>query len=104
MTDRTDHSTGREPMNENPPSFNVLAATLRRMYQQADRDEATTMIRLFGLRWADAISILEQSPKELTIAALGSERHNYAAEVRKGMKLARYASLNAEGLAASETA
>ena len=66
-----------------------LADILSRMYREAPEGEATTMIHLFGVRYANEIRNCGASVAE--IVRLSALSHTtYATEVSKGVKLARY--------------
>ena len=65
-----------------------LADILSVMYQDAPDGEATTMIHLFGVKYADEIHDCGATVTE--IVRLSSLSDSYNAEVSKGMRLARY--------------
>ena len=65
-----------------------LADTLSRMYLDAPVSESTTMIHLFGIRYADEIRTCGASVTE--IVHLSQLSDSYNREVSKGVKLARY--------------
>ena len=66
-----------------------LADELRRMYNGAPQGEQTTMIHLFGIKYAHELtrtspgSVVEQS----------GLRSSYVTEVHKGRRLAKYVKL-----------
>lgn len=68
-----------------------LAAVLSRMYVDAPYGESSTMIHLFGIRYADEIrkcgASVDKIVKWLEVP------DSYAIEVRKGIGLARYVEL-----------
>ncbi|VVH65903.1 FIG00710469: hypothetical protein [uncultured Gammaproteobacteria bacterium] len=69
-------------------NFAELGQILKLMYDNSAEREATTAIRLFGIRYALEINNCEHSIATITIAA-GLSR-NYAVEISKGIKLAKY--------------
>ena len=64
-----------------------LAGILSRMYHNARDGESTTMIRLFGIKYADKIEACDKSPEDI-VRLSGIKKDSYGTEVRKGMKLA----------------
>ena len=78
---------------------NELAAKLKSMYDNADENEATAMIRLFGILYAEQLKVCrkEYSVSPTRIAQMAfPNNHPYATEVSKGIKLARYVQLREE--------
>ena len=65
-----------------------LANILSDMHQNAAHGEKPTMIRLFGIRYADEIRDCGESVAK--IVRLSSVGDSYNAEVSKGIQLARY--------------
>ena len=65
-----------------------LARTLSKMYHHAPKGEKTTMIRLFGIKYADEIRDCEASVPE--IVRLSGLCNSYHTEVSKGIRLARH--------------
>ena len=65
-----------------------LACTLSEMYHDAPEREATTMIHLFGIKYADEIRDCGAPVTE--IVRLSSLPNTYSTEVSKGVRLARY--------------
>ena len=65
-----------------------LGDILSSMYDNAPDNEATTMIHLFGIKYADDIRHCGASASE--IVRLSSLSNKYNAEVSKGVRLARY--------------
>lgn len=65
-----------------------LAKALSDMHDSARQGEKPTMIRLFGIKYADKIRDCGASVAE--IVRLSSVRDSYNAEVSKGIQLARY--------------
>ena len=65
-----------------------LAGTLSKMYHDALEGEVTTMIHLFGIKYADEIR--DCGVPVTTIVRLSGLRHSYNTEVSKGVRLARY--------------
>ena len=65
-----------------------LGRTLSEMYRDAPDGEATTMIHLFGIKYADEISDCGASVTE--IVRLSGVSDSYNTEVSKGVRLARY--------------
>lgn len=68
-----------------------LSKILHDMYENAPRGEKTTMIHLFGIKYADAIRNSDFTIKELLKAADMYESYNV--EVNKGISLAKYVTL-----------
>jgi hypothetical protein len=69
-------------------TVNELAATLKLMYEKAPKGDSTTMIHLFGVRYADEIKRATFTPKEILRAAGMPE--SYQTEISKGVRLAKY--------------
>lgn len=65
-----------------------LAKALSDMHRNAPQGEKPTMIRLFGIKYADEIRDCGGSVAE--IVRLSSVSDSYNAEVSKGIQLARY--------------
>lgn len=65
-----------------------LASILRRMYDDAKRNEAVSQINLFGILYAEEIKASSSTLKELV--ALSGINMGYVTEVSKGVKLAKY--------------
>jgi hypothetical protein len=65
-----------------------LGRELREMYLNAPKGDAVAMIHLFGIIYADEISNLDNTKKEIIIESGISE--SYITELSKGVKLARY--------------
>lgn len=66
-----------------------LANELKRMYEAgAQRKEQTTMIHLFGIKYAEIIRINGYIPKGILKYAEMPE--SYQVEINKGIKLAKY--------------
>ena len=65
-----------------------LANILSRMYHTAPVGEKTTMIHLFGIKYADEIRACDASVKD--IVDLSGIPDTYPTEVSKGVRLARY--------------
>ena len=70
-----------------------LADKLKSMHDNAPKDETTTMIRLFGILYADE---LKNCGAPVTEIAKHSVGHSYHAEISKGIRLARYVELKAQ--------
>lgn len=68
-----------------------LAASLRRAYFGARRNEAACQIHLFGIRYAAQLQTCGCPIRE--IAALSGIPMGYLPELSKGIKLARYVQL-----------
>lgn len=64
-----------------------LANILRDMYENAS-SEKTTMIHLFGIKYADEIKRNGYTPKEILKAA--GMQESYQTEISKGVRLAKY--------------
>ena len=71
-----------------------LADILTRMYLDAPKGQATTMIHLFGVRYVDEIRDCEGSVEE--IVRQSEIPDSYNREVRKGMRLAHYVSVRSD--------
>ncbi len=69
----------------------ALAETLRDMYSNAPQGDKTTMIRLFGIKYADELKNSTMSMSR--IAELAQIGVNYHAEISKGIRLAKYVKL-----------
>jgi len=67
---------------------NELALELKKMYDNAPKDEKVTMIHLFGINFKNEIQNSNTSPKEL--AEMAGVGESYGTEINKGMKLAKY--------------
>lgn len=67
-----------------------LTDRLREMYDNAPDKESTTMIRLFGIVYANE---LRDCGAPMTDIAKNSVGHSYHAEISKGIRLARYVEL-----------
>ena len=65
-----------------------LGAILNDMYNSAPMEDASLMIRLFGIRYADAIKKGNYSNEEIMKASGISELYLY--ELSKGVKLSEY--------------
>ena len=65
-----------------------LARTLSEMYHDAPKNEAVTMIHLFGIKYADEIRDCGARVPE--IVHLSGLSISYVTEVYKGIRLARY--------------
>ena len=69
-----------------------LGMILKDMYQQGDLcREQTTMIHLFGVKYASIIKDNELSIKK--ILEYAGLRESYITEVNKGIRLAKYVSI-----------
>jgi len=64
-----------------------LELKLKDMYDNASKDESTTMIRLFGIKYA---SELKACGAPMTEIAKNSVGKSYHAEISKGIRLAKY--------------
>ena len=65
-----------------------LAIELKKMYNNAPKGDRTTMIRLFGIKYAKEIKECDASVIAIvTFAEIGSSYH---AEISKGIRLAKY--------------
>lgn len=69
-------------------TVNEMAAILKLMYENAPKGDSTTMIHLFGVRYADEIKEADFTPKEILKAAEMSE--SYQTEINKGVRLSKY--------------
>ncbi len=72
-----------------------LAAILSRFYRNAPHREAMAMVHLFGIKYADEIERCGVSVPQLVRQSCVPDPHK--TEVYKGMKLAKYVTLNAAG-------
>ncbi|MDD3463375.1 MAG: hypothetical protein PHW07_07025 [Sulfurospirillaceae bacterium] len=68
-----------------------LATELKKMYTSASQGDKTTMIRLFGIKYAQQLKECEASMTE--IAELSEVGASYHAEISKGIRLAKYVKL-----------
>ena len=69
-----------------------LAQRLARMYHNAPRGEQSTAIALFGIRYVADLSARDVNINRVVErSGIGDSYH---AEVRKGMRLAKYVELN----------
>jgi len=68
-----------------------LAKKLNDMYSNASKGDSTTMIRLFGIQYADELKDCTSSMSE--IAELAKIGINYHAEISKGIRLAKYVNI-----------
>ncbi len=64
-----------------------LITKLLEMYENAPANDSTTMIRLFGIKYANE---LKNCGNPITEIAKRSVGENYHAEISKGIRLARY--------------
>jgi len=69
----------------------ALSLILKDMYENAPRGDRTTMIRLFGIKYADELTSCPSPMKE--IAELSSVGESYHAEISKGISLSKYVKL-----------
>ena len=67
-----------------------LGRTLYKMYRDAPEGEKTTMIHLFGIKYADKIRDREEPVPVREIIRLSGLPETYDTEVSKGVRLARY--------------
>ncbi len=65
-----------------------LANELKEMYENAQKGDSTTMIRLFGIKYSEDLKNCTCSMSE--IAELAEIGVNYHAEISKGIRLAKY--------------
>jgi len=65
-----------------------LATELKKMYTNAPKGDGTTMIRLFGIKYAEELKECDASMTE--IATLSKIAASYHAEISKGIRLAKY--------------
>ena len=68
-----------------------LAKELDDMYSNAPKGDSTTMIRLFGIKFAEELKECDCSMSE--IAKLANIGENYHAEISKGIRLSKYVKL-----------
>lgn len=70
-----------------------LAKELKGMYEKGiSSKEQTTMIHLFGIKYADVIKKHKYKPKNILKSAGMPE--SYKVEINKGIKLAKYVTIN----------
>jgi len=68
-----------------------LAKKLDSMYSNALKGDSTTMIRLFGIKYAEELKKCDCSMSE--VAKLANIGENYHAEISKGIRLSKYVKL-----------
>ena len=68
-----------------------LSTELKSMYENAQKGDGTTMIRLFGIKYAEELKECGVSMTE--IATLSGVGASYHAEISKGIRLAKYVKL-----------
>ena len=61
------------------------------MYSNALKGDSTTMIRLFGIKYAEELKKCDCSMTE--VAKLANIGENYHAEISKGIRLSKYVKL-----------
>ena len=71
-----------------------LGEILRDMYDNAPHKEQTTMIHLFGVKYADEIRGNGFIPKD--ILKVAQMPISYQIEINKGIKLAKYVSIKTD--------
>lgn len=69
-------------------SLRDLASKLAEMYSDASRGDKTTMIHLFGVKYADELDSMEGSLKDLL--ELAEMPVSYVTELNKGRRLSKY--------------
>lgn len=65
-----------------------LVIKLKDMYENASKGEQTTMIRLFGIKYAEELKENSMSLKDIAEKATGYS--SYGNEINKGIQLAKY--------------
>ena len=65
-----------------------FSSILKKMYEEAPIGESTTMIHLFGIKYAKEIMEADFSVKDILFNAKMST--SYQTEVHKGVRLAKY--------------
>jgi len=65
-----------------------LGEKLNKMYNNAPTGDSVAMIHLFGIKYANEISISQFSKKDIAIA--GKIPESYGTEISKGVNLAKY--------------
>ena len=65
-----------------------LGKILNEMYFNSPEKETVAMIHLFGIKYANEISSIDSSFKDIAKAA--GIRESYGTEISKGAKLAKY--------------
>ena len=68
-----------------------LAQKLREMYDEAEHKEQTSMVALFGVKYAKELE--DYNVSKIVRAAFGTGVGNRSAQVGIGQKLARYVTL-----------
>ena len=69
-----------------------LALALKNMYE-SNLNDGPTMIRLFGIKYAEELKKCEASNKEIIEISRIDKGPSYQAEISKGIKLAKYVTL-----------
>lgn len=70
---------------------NELVDILNKMYSEAPKNDSTTMIRLFGIKYTDEIT-----KNGIPVTEIVNEsiiKNSYHAEISKGIRLAKYVEL-----------
>jgi hypothetical protein len=67
---------------------NELGKKLRDMYDNASPNEQTTMIHLFGIKYAEEIRDSGITPREILKKA--DMQESYQTEINKGIRLSKY--------------
>lgn len=75
-------------------SKSALGNKLKEMYENAPHNEQVTMIFLFGIKYADVIRGNGYIAREIVEESGINE--NYATEVNKGIKMAKYVQIKPE--------
>jgi len=65
-----------------------LGLKLKEMYENAKKNDGSTMIRLFGIKYANELKNCNASMTE--IAKISEIGESYHAEISKGIRLAQY--------------
>ena len=73
-------------------TINELGVALANMYNNAPNGESVAMIHLFGIKFAKELRQSKFNKKEIARAANIPE--SYGTEISKGMKLAKYVTVN----------
>jgi len=69
-----------------------LSLILKKMYEDAPKGDSSTMIRLFGIKYAEELRGCGVPMTEIANKSVGSSYH---AEISKGVRLAKYVQLKA---------
>ncbi|MHC1720416.1 MAG: MORN repeat-containing protein [Clostridiaceae bacterium] len=77
-----------EELSNEEITIDSLGEVLKKMYDSAQKGEKTTMIHLFGVKYAEEIISNRYAPKDILQYACIPE--TYQTEINKGVRLAKY--------------